>query len=146
MRSLIACTKSALTPALCDTGYCPVDGILQQRRAKFDALSLGVNGKARQHHDRHGIWHVAPNRTRCHLVRNSTCRHGVVAKYAMIPIGQPNVRLAPLIWLAMARRLSQSSSTVSPQANPPKRWDADKDSAAQSCKLMLLAGWLSKAH
>ena len=58
--------------------------------------------------------------------------HGI---QEIVPQGKV-VRLAPLSWLGIARRLSHSSRTPSPHSNSSRRWVDASGWGALSCKLM----------
>jgi hypothetical protein len=45
-----------------------------------------INSKPRQNHHRDRLGHVSAHATRCHLVRDCTCSHGVVAVHTAILI------------------------------------------------------------
>ena len=54
------------------------DRVLEQRRAKLQALCLYVNRQPRQYQYRDRVWHILPNRSNRVLMRYSTSCESVI--------------------------------------------------------------------
>ena len=72
-------------------GHRPEDGVLQQRRPKFEPLRTLRHGQPAQDQDGNGVWPVAANAAGRSLVGDRARCQGIKAT--------TKVRLAPLSWL-----------------------------------------------